>query len=180
MSTATGTEKDPSKHCIEIALFGSIAEMSVTDTDCLIAGAQLATEATLMVMSQPESEVSLVLCDDAFIHPLNRDHRGKDRPTDVLAFAQREGAFAFLEDRLLGDVIISVETAQRQADERGHALTKELEILLVHGILHLLGFDHIEDDEAEIMETEERRVRDLITVDWISEVRYVFPTSGEL
>ena len=90
----------------------------------------------------------------------------------MLAFAQREGDFAFLDDSLLGDVIISLETAQRQADERGHSLLSELEILLIHGTLHLLGYDHIEDAEAEIMETEEVRVRAQIEVDWRSEVRY--------
>ena len=104
----------------------------------------------------PEGELSLVLCDDAFIHPLNRDWRGKDRPTDVLSFAQREGEEADPDDNVLGDVIISVETAARQADERGHALAIELRILLVHGVLHLLGYDHEVDEEAEEMEALER------------------------
>ena len=84
-------------------------------------------------------ELSLVLCDDAFIHPLNRDYRGRDSATDVLAFSQREGEAGDREDPVLGDVVISVETARRQAWERGHSLERELEILMVHGILHLLG-----------------------------------------
>lgn len=109
-------------------------------------------------MGQGDAELSLVLCDDAFIHPLNRDYRGKDRPTDVLSFPQREGDHADIDDPLLGDVVISVETAARQAIEHGHSLDRELAVLLVHGILHLLGYDHIDDDEAEVMETEERRV----------------------
>ena len=112
----------------------------------------------LRLLDLREVELSLVICDDAFIHPLNRDYRGKDRPTDVLSFAQREGDFAFLEDPLLGDVIISLETTRRQAEERGHSLERELQILLVHGILHLLGYDHIEDDDAAVMEAKEKEI----------------------
>lgn len=103
-----------------------------------------------------EAELSVVLCDDAFIHPLNRDWRGKDRPTDVLSFAQREGEEADEDDPVLGDVVISLETAARQAAERGHSTAHELRVLLVHGICHLLGYDHEEDDEAEEMEALER------------------------
>lgn len=109
-------------------------------------------------MQLHDVELSIVFCDDAFIHPLNRDYRGKDRPTDVLSFAQREGDFAFDEDPILGDVIISLETTERQAKERGHSKERELQILLIHGILHLLGYDHIEDDEAEIMEAKEQEI----------------------
>ena len=110
-----------------------------------------------------DTELSILLCDDATIHPLNRDYRGKDKPTDVLSFAQREGDFAFIDDNLLGDVIISMDTTIRQANERNHSIETELRILLVHGILHLLGYDHIEDDEAEIMESKERDILAVIT-----------------
>lgn len=103
-----------------------------------------------------DGELSVVLCDDAFITPLNRDWRGKDRPTDVLSFAQREGEEADPDDPVLGDVIISLETAARQAEERGHSLDHEARVLLVHGVLHLLGYDHEEDEEAEEMEALER------------------------
>jgi probable rRNA maturation factor len=98
------------------------------------------------------AELSVVLCDDAFIQPLNRVWRSRDRPTDVLSFAQREGEQADPEDPVLGDVVISVQTASRQAEERGHDLDHELRVLLVHGILHLLGYDHEEDADAEEME----------------------------
>ena len=97
------------------------------------------------------AELSLVLCDDAFIQDLNRDYRGKDRPTDVLSFSQREGEGANLEDPVLGDVIISIQTASRQAAELGHSLETELVVLMVHGILHLLGHDHEEAEEARRM-----------------------------
>lgn len=113
-------------------------------------------ERLLVAFDLPEGELSLVLCDDAFIHPLNRDWRGKDRPTDVLSFAQREGDEADPDDDVLGDVIISVQTAARQAAERGHPLGHELRVLLVHGVLHLLGYDHEVDEEAEEMEALER------------------------
>lgn len=101
----------------------------------------------LAELGEAEAELSVVLTDDDEIHQLNRDYRDRDRPTDVLSFAQREGEDVF-DDSLLGDVIISVPTAERQARERRHSLREELLELLVHGILHLLGYDH-ERSEAE-------------------------------
>lgn len=122
-------------------------------------------ERLLKVLALPEAELSLVLCDDAFIQPLNRDFRGKDAPTDVLSFAQREGEAADPDDPVLGDVIISVQTAARQAAERGYGLDKELRVLLVHGLLHLLGHDHLEAEEAALMQAEERRLLALLGED---------------
>ena len=121
------------------------------------------SRAVLSYLDLSEAELSILLCDDATIHPLNRDYRGKDKPTDVLSFAQREGEFAFVDDNVLGDVIISMDTTIRQAKERSHSTEVELRVLLVHGILHLLGYDHIEDDEAEIMEAKEREILSVIT-----------------
>ena len=92
-----------------------------------------------------ESEVSLVFCDDDFIHALNRDYRGKDKPTDVLSFPQ-EG-----EAGLLGDVIISLPYSQRQAEGQGHSLEREVEWLFLHGLLHLAGYDDDTDEGAEEM-----------------------------
>jgi len=93
-------------------------------------------------------EVSLRLVDDAQIHALNRGYRKKDRPTDVLAFAQREGPAGALHPALLGDIVISVDTARRQA-RRG--LYRELIHLASHGLCHLLGYDHRDDaEEAEM------------------------------
>ena len=120
-------------------------------------------QAVLGYLDLQEAELSILLCDDETIHPLNRDYRGKDKPTDVLSFAQREGEFAFIDDDVLGDVIISMDTTIRQATERQHSVETELRVLLVHGILHLLGYDHIEDDEAEIMESKEREILAVIT-----------------
>ena len=101
------------------------------------------------------AEISIVVCDDLFIQHLNRDYRGKDTPTDVLSFAQREGEGADPDDLVLGDVVISVETAARQADRLGHSLPQELVVLLTHGFLHLLGYDHeTPEDAAEMAEAE--------------------------
>ncbi|HEY8518231.1 MAG TPA: rRNA maturation RNase YbeY [Candidatus Binatia bacterium] len=101
---------------------------------------------SLRHMGEHGTELSIALVGDEEMHRLNRDFRGKDRTTDVLAFAQREGegVQAPLDGApaLLGDVVISLPTAERQAAERGHALERELTELLVHGILHLLGYDH--------------------------------------
>jgi probable rRNA maturation factor len=98
----------------------------------------------LSALRLEQAELSLVLCDDRAIHALNREHRGIDRPTDVLAFAQSEGQPmpAVSKARLLGDVVISLPTARRQARAAGHSALAETTMLLAHGLLHLLGFDH--------------------------------------
>jgi probable rRNA maturation factor len=99
-------------------------------------------------------EVALRLCDDATIRELNRDYRNKDKPTDVLAFAQREAASA--DHALLGDIVISVDTAKRQA-KRG--LYPELLHLASHGLCHLLGYDHRDDDEERVMNARAKALR---------------------
>ncbi|MFT5432614.1 MAG: putative rRNA maturation factor [Myxococcota bacterium] len=104
----------------------------------------------------PQHEVCVTLVSDKRIHLLNRDYRSKDRPTDVLSFAQNEGELSELNPTVLGDVLISVETAERQREDR--SLFDEVTHLLIHGVLHLLGYDHEVDDEAEVMEAEERRI----------------------
>lgn len=99
-------------------------------------------------------ELSVVLTDDNIIADLNKQYRNIDGPTDVLSFAQAEGEEDFDlegEDLILGDVVISVETAKRQAEAVGHGVDDEIDMLLVHGILHLLGYDHTEPDEADRM-----------------------------
>jgi probable rRNA maturation factor len=107
------------------------------------------------------AELSIVLADDPTVHELNRAYRGTDAPTDVLSFAQGEGEqFARPEGTAahLGDVIISLDTAQRQAAEHNIALQDEVGHLLVHGILHLLGYDHEEADDAEQMRLREEAI----------------------
>ena len=81
-----------------------------------------------------DPEISVVLCDDLFIQDLNRDYRGKDKPTDVLSFAQND-------PDVLGDIVISLPTAARQAAAAGWPLESEIALLGIHGLLHLLGYD---------------------------------------
>ena len=111
---------------------------------------------------EPYTEVSVVLADDEYIHQLNHQYRGKDCPTDVLSFALNEGEEPEIIDGpevvLLGDIIISLETAARQAEEYGHSLERELAYLTVHGILHLLGYDHMLEDEKKEMRQEEEQI----------------------
>jgi probable rRNA maturation factor len=103
-------------------------------------------------------EVALLLTDDATLHRLNRQYRAADRATDVLAFSQLEGA-PFASPRggtlPLGDVAISVERVRRQAEDYGHPFERELGYLYVHGLLHLLGYDHETEDERVTMRREE-------------------------
>ena len=90
---------------------------------------------------------------------LNRTWRGKDRTTDVLSFPLREGRFLHIQPEMLGDIVISIPFAARQADEAGHSLTVEIERLLVHGLVHLLGYDHERGDrEARRMKRMEQRL----------------------
>jgi probable rRNA maturation factor len=109
-----------------------------------------------------EAELSILITDDEEICSLNRLYRAMDNPTDVLSFSQLEGEGPVTAPQLLGDVVISWETAQRQASELGHTVLVEIKRLLVHGVLHLLGFDHEKGDEgARVMwEAEEKYLKD--------------------
>jgi probable rRNA maturation factor len=118
----------------------------------------------------PPYEVSLVFTDSETVQRLNQDYRGVDEPTDVLAFymiplGEADSSFALPPDGItrLGEVIISYPQAVKQATEQGHSIEKELALLIIHGILHLLGYDHEEpDDEAE-MRARERELLEKIT-----------------
>ncbi len=107
--------------------------------------------------------VSLNLSNDANIQKLNRDYRGMDKPTNVLSFANIDDPdfyndLALYEEADLGSIIIALETLQREAEIKQIPLADHFSHLLVHGLLHLLGFDHIEDEEAEYMEAAEIRI----------------------
>lgn len=122
-----------------------------------------------------QAQATVVLSDDEEVHRLNLEFRHKDAPTDVLSFAMQEGEGAEFVGDMLGDVVISVETALRQSvsqehrgrvqgDEPGQSWTLEDEIsfLALHGMLHLLGHDHAEPEEEAAMRQEERRCWDLL------------------
>lgn len=94
---------------------------------------------------EAETELSLTFTDDATVHRLNAEYREIDRPTDVLAFPQD------LVNNMLGDVVISLEKAAEQAQEKGHHLIYETALLATHGFLHLLGYDHAEPEEEQQM-----------------------------
>ena len=104
------------------------------------------------------SELSITLTDDEHIHELNKNFRGVDRPTDVLSFAFRESEEPEIlnqQTEILGDIIISLERAKMQAKDYGHPYLREVVFLTVHGLLHLLGYDHIEEADRIEMEREQ-------------------------
>ena len=110
----------------------------------------------LSALRLESAELSVLLVSDIEMRRLNRVYRGADRPTDVLAFAQHEGCGG-APAGLLGDVVISVDTAKRQAAERGLSIGRESERLLIHGVLHLIGYDHERSAaEARRMQRRER------------------------
>ena len=111
------------------------------------------------------SEVSITLTDNKTIHELNHNYRGIDRPTDVLSFAFHESDEPeIITDDIdeavdtLGDIIISVERAKNQAEDYGHSLRREVVFLTVHGMLHLLGYDHMEESDRLEMEKEQEYI----------------------
>jgi probable rRNA maturation factor len=109
-------------------------------------------------------EVSILFTTDEFIKSLNRKYRGIDKSTDVLSFSLQEGEEKIPEvndNKLLGDIIISVETAQRQADTLNHSIEKELTVLLIHGLLHLIGYDHEKDEDYKIMREKENEILEM-------------------
>ncbi len=118
-------------------------------------GAALQTAVTVTLRYQkkkPPVEITLLLTDDAQLQTLNQDYRGINQPTDVLSFAAGEAMPGMKENEAyLGDIVISVPTAKRQAKQGGHTLKAELQLLTVHGTLHLLGFDHEEPEEKDRM-----------------------------
>ncbi|MFA6848874.1 MAG: rRNA maturation RNase YbeY [Selenomonadaceae bacterium] len=116
----------------------------------------------------PTAEVSITLTNNAYIHTLNKTYRQIDRPTDVLSFALNEGLEPDIVDgpeiNILGDIIISVERATEQACEYGHSLKREMVFLTVHGMLHLLGYDHMEESDRVEMQKEEKYIMENIGI----------------
>ncbi len=124
-----------------------------------------AVKESLVYMEFPlKSEISVMFTDDEEIHRLNKEHRGVDRATDVLSFPlfEYDSNGDIIEDELdfnpngemfLGDIVISLETAARQAEEYGHSFEREIGFLTVHSMLHLFGFDHMtQEDEDEMFD----------------------------
>ena len=127
-----------------------------------------AVHATLKAHGSEACEVSVLLTDDADIRRLNRDYRGIDAPTDVLAFAMREGEDGNMNPNLLGDLVISLETAARQTTTEDALsqtcgnLETEAALLAVHGMLHLLGYDHQTPKDATLMFEKQKTIFSLL------------------
>jgi probable rRNA maturation factor len=135
-------------------------------------------ERLLAEIGEPRTSVSLTFVRDPVMRALNREHRAKDAPTDVLSFplhapeafdrdgATRPRAVGEEPERMLGDIVISVDTAARQAADYDAPLAREVERLLIHAVLHLAGHDHLEPGERAVMEGEERRLAAAIGMPW--------------
>lgn len=139
----------PTEIEIEVQIAPAFVGLVAADT------LRAAAEATLRHEAAP-GQATLVLTDDEGIHALNRDFLGRDAPTDVLAFSARDdagGAFVTAPEMggYLGDVIVSYPRAAAQAEAHGHPLEEELLLLVVHGMLHLLGYDHASEEEKAAM-----------------------------
>lgn len=127
------------------------------------------------------AEVDVTIVDDEEIHALNREYRDMDKPTDVLSFALDEDSeesdepelVGGPEEHLYGDIIISAETALRQAEEYGHGLEREMTYLAVHGMFHLLGYDHMTEEEKSVMRAKEEEALRAIN---LSEEYFDHPT----
>ena len=108
--------------------------------------------------SADAAEVAIVLTDDSGIRTLNRDWRGLDKPTNVLSFPAAQTPSRGEEPRMLGDIAIAYETTQREAEDENKPFSHHLSHLAVHGFLHLVGYDHETDADAERMESLERKI----------------------
>lgn len=143
--------------------------------------ARLVVDAALDIVRFPyESEIDLLLTHDEEIHEMNREHRGIDRPTDVLSFPMLEfaipGDFSGIDEEaedifnpesgelMLGDIVISADRVLAQADEYGHSPRREYAFLIAHSILHLCGYDHMEEDERAVMEEKQREIMEKINI----------------
>ena len=126
-------------------------QIFITDeqTECIIDHEKLEGQIRNILISLKceEKEISILLADDKKMRELNKQYRGQDRSTDVLSFPQHEGEEKGPKPHLLGDVVISTVTARRQSIQHKLSLEEELVLLLTHGILHLLGYDHERSDE---------------------------------
>ena len=118
-------------------------------------------------------EVSVSFVSDEEIRDLNRDYRGVDKSTDVLSFPMDDEFI--IDNRILGDVIINTRRVMEQAEELGHSEERELSYLTVHSILHLLGYDHMEDeDKKEMREREKLAMKELSIYRWFYEKRTIY------
>ena len=130
-------------------------ETDVKISESIFKNAIALTEKHIPEITSPFSEhgeINIIIVDDKKIHEINRDYRKKDKPTDVISFAYLESEYIPNMQTVIGDIFISHETAERQAQEKSHSLEKEMAVLTTHGLLHLFGFDHQNDEQENEME----------------------------
>ena len=126
-----------------------------------------------------EAEISLTLTDNQGIHEINKEFREIDRPTDVLSFPMVDydepGNFDFLEsadeyfnpetgELMLGDIVISLDKVEEQAEAYGHTVLREYAFLIAHSMLHLMGYDHMEEEEAKVMEAKQKEILEILSI----------------
>jgi len=117
----------------------------------------------LNALDCPDGEISILIVDDPQIEELNQQYLNREGPTNVIAFAMREGEFADLSPHLLGDVVISMDTAAKEAQIAATSMERRFNELLVHGVLHLMGFDHeTSEEDAQVMEGKSREILALL------------------
>ena len=110
----------------------------------------------LKILDCADKEISLSFVDDANIQILNKQYLGKDKPTNVISFSLQEGEYGNINPHMLGDIIISVESAQRDAFYGKLTIEQEFDFLIIHGILHLLGYNHVNTTKQEINKMQQR------------------------
>ena len=121
-------------------------------------------KAILNALDSPEAELSILIVDDPQIAVFNKQYLNRKGPTNVIAFPMRDGPYGDITPQLLGDVVISVETADRERKRVGSSMEERFTQLLVHGILHLLGYDHeTSDQDAQEMEEKSKEILKLIS-----------------
>lgn len=129
-----------------------------TAIDIDLSRAERSLGAILKALGEENREISLIFVDDAGITDINREYLGRNYPTNVIAFSMNEGAFGNINPTLLGDIVISTETALRDAQAGDLPFEDEIDYLMIHGTLHLLGYDHEQPAEAEAMGKKEKEV----------------------
>jgi probable rRNA maturation factor len=141
---------------IEIDIAVESEKWAAVELGSLVSLAVEAARAECDVELAPSAEISLLFCDDARIRELNREWRRLDKPTNVLSFPASDPS-RLSQAPLLGDIAISFETVERESVDEQKLFSDHLSHMVVHGFLHLVGYDHEIDDDAELMEAAERR-----------------------
>lgn len=147
-------------------------ETNVVDASMMALIRRVLSHAARMEKVSDRAEVSITFVSDEEIQEINRTYRGKDQPTDVISFALEEmgeGEIAIVREAemplVLGDILISVDTAKQQAMEYGHPLEREMGFLALHGFLHLLGYDHETEAEETVMFSRQKDILDAVGLD---------------